>query len=217
MAAKLDVTEKISRTTGRQKHRDNHPASSASDYYKKAITIPFLNHLNSELQARFDFGQINVYNGFSIVPTKMISMINHPSLNGQGWKEKFNLFSKFYEADLPNPLGLCAELELWEKFWTTYQGSLPDSAASTLKALGFEGFENIKICLRILATLPLTSCECERSFSALRMLKTYNRSTMVEDRLNGLALMRIHQEIEPDVEEVINKFSFGNRRLELKL
>ena len=40
---------------------------------------------------------------------------------------------------------------------------------------------------------------------------------MVEERLNGLALMHIHQEIEPDVEEVINKFSFGNRRLELRL
>ena len=106
---------------------------------------------------------------------------------------------------------------MWERFWTTYHGSLPDSAGSTLKALGFEEFENIKICLRVLATFPVTSCECERSISALRMLKTYNRSTMVEDRLNGLALMRIHQEIEPDVEDVIDKFSFGNRRLELKL
>ena len=37
---------------------------------------------------------------------------------------------------------------------------------------------------------------------------------MVEERLNGLALMYIHQEIEPDVEEVINKFSFCNQRLD---
>ena len=28
---------------------------------------------------------------------------------------------------------------------------------------------------------------------------------MVEDRLNGLALMHIHQEIEPSIDEVINK------------
>ena len=40
---------------------------------------------------------------------------------------------------------------------------------------------------------------------------------MVKERLHGLALMHIHQEIEPDVEEVINKFSFGNQRLELRL
>jgi hypothetical protein len=36
---------------------------------------------------------------------------------------------------------------------------------------------------------------------------------MVEDRLNGLALMKIHQEIVPDVEKVIDKFAFGNMRL----
>ena len=108
-------------------------------------------------------------------------------------------------------------MELWQKYSETYKGSRPDSAASTLKVLNFDGFENIKIALRILATLPVTSCECERSISALRMLKTYNRSTMVEDRLNGLALMQIHQEIEPDVQDVIDKFSFGNRRLALML
>ena len=36
---------------------------------------------------------------------------------------------------------------------------------------------------------------------------------MVEERLNGLALMKMHQEIIPDVEEVIDKFSIGNTRL----
>ena len=127
------------------------------------------------------------------------------------------IFTDFYKDDLPNPLALDAELELWLKYWEIFEGSRPDSVASTLKALNFNGFENIKVALRILATLPVTSCECERSISALRRLKTYNRSTMLEDRLNGLALMQIHQEIELDVQEVINKFSSGNRRLNLNL
>ncbi|XP_046863349.1 uncharacterized protein LOC124457103 [Xenia sp. Carnegie-2017] len=82
-----------------------------------------------------------------------------------------------------------------------------------LKHVTFPGFENIKVILRILGTLPITSCECERSISALRNLKTYQRSTMVEERLNGLALMRIHPEIIPDIERVINKFAEGNTRL----
>ena len=38
---------------------------------------------------------------------------------------------------------------------------------------------------------------------------------MVEDRLNGLALLHIHQEIEPTVNEVIQKFAVdGPRKLE---
>ena len=69
--------------------------------------------------------------------------------------------------------------------------------------------------VQLCSMLPVTSCECERSFSALRRLKNYNRSTMLEDRLNGLALMHIPQEIIPDVDEVINKFALmGPRKLE---
>ena len=190
------------------KNRDNPPASTPSDYFKMSITIPLLDHLNLDLKTRFDFSTINSYYGVSIVPSKMISMFASGS---QDWKEKFKLFINFYEDDLPNPLALDGELDLWQSYWETYQGSRPDSITATLKHLTFHGFDNIKI------SLPVTSCECERSFSALKRLKTYSRSTMVEDRLNGLALMHIHQEIEPSIDEVINKFSLGNRRLELKL
>ena len=115
--------------------------------------------------------------------------------------------------DLPYPLALDAELSLWTTYWETYRGLLPDNIATTLKAINFDGFENIKVILRILATLPITSCECERTISALRTLKNYQRSTMVEERLNGLALMQIHQEIIPDIEKVIDKFAVGNTRL----
>ena len=81
--------------------------------------------------------------------------------------------------------------------------------------MNFQAFENIKVALLILGTLPITSCECERSISALRRLKNYSRSTMVDDRLNGLALMHIHHEIEPEVNSIIDKFSAGNRRMDL--
>ena len=54
---------------------------------------------------------------------------------------------------------------------------------------------------------------CEKTISALRTLKNYQRSTMGEERLNGIALMQIHQEIIPDIEKVIDKFAVGNTRL----
>ena len=114
---------------------------------------------------------------------------------------------------MPYPLALDAELSLWTTYWETYKGPLPTNIAITLKAVSFDGFENIKAILRILETLPITSCKCERTISALRALKNYQRSTMVEDRLNGLALMQIHQEIVPDVEKVTDKFGVGNTML----
>ena len=94
-----------------------------------------------------------------------------------------------------------------QTYWETFKGTLPDNLATTLKSVSFEGF------LRILGTLPITSCECEKSISALRTLKDYKRSTMVEERLNGLALMQIHQKISPSFKKIINKFAEGNTRL----
>jgi len=38
--------------------------------------------------------------------------------------------------------------------------------------------------LQIILTVPVSSCTAERSFSALRRLKTFLRSTMSQNRLN---------------------------------
>lgn len=209
LANELDIDESKPRTVGRQTKRANHPFTSISEYYKRTITIPLIDHFNLSLQTRFDIDSVNVYKGLSIVPTKMMSLIN----KGIDWKEEFKTVSTFYSDDLPNPLALDAELSLWNTYWETFEGPLPSNIALTLKAISFDGFENIKVLLRILGTLPITSCECERSISALRILKDYKRSTMVEERLNGLALMKIHQEIVPDIGKVIDKFSVGNTRL----
>ena len=100
-------------------------------------------------------------------------------------------------------------------YWVSYKGSCPNSVASALKAISFDSFANIKVALRILATLLVTSCECERSVSVMRRLKDYTRNTMVEERLNGLAMMEIHQDIEPSVQQVIDKFSADSRRIKL--
>ena len=44
----------------------------------------------------------------------------------------------------------------------------------------------------LMATISIpTSCDCERSFSRLRTINTYLRSTMSVDRLNGHSLLYI--------------------------
>ena len=47
----------------------------------------------------------------------------------------------------------------------------------------------------LMATIPITSCDYERSFSRLRTINTYLRSTMSVDRLNGHSLLYIHKDI----------------------
>ena len=66
---------------------------------------------------------------------------------------------------------------------------------------------NIYTILQILITIPILSASCERSISTIRNLKTYLRNTMVQDRLNGLALMHAHREIELHLEKIIDLFA----------
>uniref|UniRef100_A0A8C3HBI5 TTF-type domain-containing protein n=1 Tax=Chrysemys picta bellii TaxID=8478 RepID=A0A8C3HBI5_CHRPI len=50
---------------------------------------------------------------------------------------------------------------------------------------------NTAIALRILLTLPVSVASDERSFSKLKLLKNYLRSTMTQNRMSGLALISI--------------------------
>ena len=54
-------------------------------------------------------------------------------------------------------------------------------------------FPNISTVLQLLLTLPVGSCSCERSFSGLRRLKTWSRTSMATDRLTALALLYVHR------------------------
>jgi len=69
----------------------------------------------------------------------------------------------------------------------------------------------VAVLLQVLATLPVTTATAERSFSTLKRLKTYLRSSMVDDRLTSLALIHVHAETIPvDAAEVIDKSAFSD-------
>lgn len=91
-----------------------------------------------------------------------------------------------------------------------------DSPVKVLSIVDQDFFPNIKVLFKVACTLPITSVECERSISRLRCLKTYLRSSMSEERLNGLAMMHVHRDIPYLPDEVISEFSREHpRRLEL--
>ena len=50
-------------------------------------------------------------------------------------------------------------------------------------------------CLRIALTIGTSTATVERSFSSLRRIKTYLRSTMAQQRLDSLALLYIERDL----------------------
>ena len=100
------------------------------------------------------------------------------------WRDHLKDFSKFYKDDFKNTslFTVDGQLQLWEQHWKNWKAFLPDGASLTPKRINFPCFPIIKAALRILGTVPVTSCACERSFSSIKSLKTYNRSTMMNDQ-----------------------------------
>ena len=56
-------------------------------------------------------------------------------------------------------------------------------------------FSNAWIAYRILLTIPVTVASAERSFSKLKLIKSYVRSTMSQERLNDLAMLSIEKDM----------------------
>ena len=147
----------------------------------------------------------NLYNGFYIIPGIFLMCKN------VDWKTEFMKFVSAYKDDMPNYRSMHAELGLWETNWKQgFEQVTYDSVADTLRNCNKLAFPNIFTALKILAVVPVTTCECERSVSALRRMKTWLRSTMVNERLNGLAQMHINDDITVNVEEVINTYARQN-------
>ena len=69
--------------------------------------------------------------------------------------------------------------------------------------------------LILFCTLPLTVASAERSFSKLKLIKSYNlRSSIAQDRLDSLALISIENEAarELDLNELVDRFSNAKAR-----
>ena len=97
------------------------------------------------------------------------------------------------------------ELRLWKKT-CELMNIKPETVAGALKICCKTDFTNIFIILKIIATLGVTSCECERSNSELTLLKTYLRTIMGQSRLNGLALIHVHYRLELNMKKIIDSF-----------
>ena len=202
LAATVGTSPKKPRTASIQRNRSNIPSDTVSEYYRRNITIPFMDHLISQISTRFCDRNIVALDGFYGLPCEVVC--------GKEWKPKFRRYLSMYKNDLPEPRYIDSELDMWEETWVTSKKVPPRNVHSLLPAVDKITFPNIFVAFQILGTLPVTSCSCERSISVLRRLKTYLRSTMKEERLNALALLHVHRDIEIDIEAIIGTFARTN-------
>ena len=77
-----------------------------------------------------------------------------------------------------------------------------------------EYFSNACIAFRILLTILVTVAPAERSFSKLKLIKSYLRSTMSQEKLSGLSILLIEKEMltELKCKNLISNFASQKAR-----
>ena len=71
----------------------------------------------------------------------------------------------------------------------------------TLKLADANFFPNVHEIIKLILTIPVGAVPCERSFSAMRRLKDWSRTSMAESRLCGLALLYTHRDMTVNVDK----------------
>jgi hypothetical protein len=206
IAEKYDEDVFAPRQAKTQKHRSNVPAGSVEEYYKRSMFYPFVDTCIGQVTERFRSHSAKACMVSVLLPAYCCSS-NYSSL------EKG---AEFYQQFLPSGLNaLETEFLRWQAYWQRQPvNQRTDGVCEALEIASELGtYPSIAILLRIFATIPVTTATGERSFSALKYIKNYLRSTMGETRLNGLAHLYINRDIELNYEAVIDDFGRKNRRL----
>lgn len=75
-------------------------------------------------------------------------------------------------------------------------------------------YSNLTTALKIFLTLPVTTATAESSFSKLKIIKNYLRTTMKQERLSNLALLSIESELLESIpyEVIAEKFAKAKAR-----
>ena len=90
--------------------------------------------------------------------------------------------------------------------------NFPINVLNYIKRLA--SFLNTCIAFRILLTIPVTVASTKRSFSKLKLIKSYLRTNMLHERLGGLAMLSIKNEmlVELECKNLISNFASQKAR-----
>lgn len=123
---------------------------------------------------------------------------------------------------------LSAEMDVCHNVYKTAHGkesncdSTPENLKNLLKILESNQkiFPNFVKLVNIALSIPISAATCERSYSAMRRIRTYLRTSMTQTRFTDLSILHIENDfvsanLQPEM--VLNKFSKTDKKRFLDL
>ncbi|KAK1626212.1 hypothetical protein QYE76_000527 [Lolium multiflorum] len=224
IARELDIAAKFPerREIKRKKQFDENPdgtivaTHSAEESFRINYFIPLVDQAISSLKTRFD-----QYEGYQKIFGFLFTSEKIQSLDNDSLKSSCaNLEAALMDKKADNHTNedrksdidaneLYVELKLLKDF-------IPNGNMGPVEVLNFlkrhDCFPNASIAYRVLLTIPVTVASAERSFSKLKLLKSYMCTTMTQQRLNDLATISLESEVleKIDYKDIIEDFISKN-------
>lgn len=182
---------------------------SSKESFKINTYIVIMDSLLTELKKR----KI----AYDLVNENFSFFFNLTELSISEVREKAERLRKHYSTDLDSSFpNECIHFR--SHLLTLPKEKLPLSIIDMCVSFKKEGFEDIypyvNIALRMYLCCPVSNCSSERSFSALKRIKSYLRSRMTDERLNSIAILNIESDISKnlDYDDIINEYSSSKAR-----
>jgi len=184
--------------------------SDPKDYYKR-IYYEALDLIIMSIMERFDQPGYALYSNLEQLLLK--------SVKHEDYEEELKSVSELYQSDL-HIEDLKVQLLTLSSQNICSNPTFSDilDYLQTLDKPARNLYCEVVTVVKLLLVMPASNATSERSFSALRRIKTYLRTTMTQERLNNLMLLHVHQDLldKIDLLEVAEDFvSDSKHRLSL--
>ena len=197
----LDYDDENKRAKKRKLFHDKTPeevnVSDCRENFRMNMYLVIIDRLLSEIKKR-KAACTNVYERFGVL-TEIRSLADSDITS------KCEERSRYYDNDIEPDFE--KEFLLFTKYGDFKTGAEMITFLHENKLI--TSFPNVHIALRIYLSIFGSNCEGERSFSVLKCIKDYQRSTMGKSRLSALSLLAIESEImrSLSVDDIISSFA----------
>ncbi|XP_051158201.1 uncharacterized protein LOC127279718 [Leptopilina boulardi] len=182
IAEKADISPVFQQTRTRRRRRmfdyesQDETSTNPEENFKITVFYTLIDTIVNSLDMHFE--QMSNFNSILSFLYDLKRPIDKPEL-------------KQFCLNLENILTHDSSSDIYED-----QGQPKDVLSVLKNNNGCELFPNTWITLRILLTIPVTVAKGERSFSKLKLRKTYLRSTLAQEKLSNLSMRKCRSQLK---------------------
>ena len=179
----------------------NREYSTPWDYCNAKIIDPMIKNFIETVKVKFSTDEFEAINAFSNLTSMPMDVATELAIK---YKEIVHpdCEESFFKSEFSRQLTEIREINFDPK----------DSLHEIAKKI-HETHPYISRILIIGATVWVSTSSAERSFSKLKLIKSYIRSKMEQARLSNIALISINREWTIDIEEIIDEFAMYARKI----